>query len=60
VLEATAACLPSANVIVVAPDAVPVEGAASWNAFIASVESLLADAYTCRSEETGRICVRSK
>jgi hypothetical protein len=58
VLTLTLDCLPTAETLLVAADAIPIPGVPDWNDYIASVEGLLARSYSCEWTDRFRICHR--
>lgn len=58
VLEGVVDCLPSADVIVLSPTAVPVAGNSSWNMYLERVETTLSTHYSCALSGVERICTR--
>jgi hypothetical protein len=58
-LHDVSACISSAQVIIVSPTAVPIAGNASWNAYIASIETTLRAQYSCTPWGVERICVHA-
>ena len=59
VLAQTADCLPQADVILVAPSAVPDPQYPAWNAYLEGVERLLQQQYSCQPRDGARICTRT-
>lgn len=60
VLQEVSDCLPSADVIVVSPNAIakPGDGSATWSAYLEYVRRTLDDHYSCRPFQAVTICVR--
>ncbi len=59
VLERSLNCLPTAEVILVAPSGASASNLPEvWNDYIASVESLLTDQYQCKNELGYKVCRR--
>jgi len=58
VLDGVLDCIPSAEVIVVSPTAVPVAGNATWNTYLDRVETTLHAHYSCALSGVERICTR--
>jgi hypothetical protein len=59
-LGEVAACLPTADYIIVSASAAPVPGRQAWNDYLAEVDRLLDAGYDCAPRGTVRICVRSR
>jgi hypothetical protein len=58
ILQETLACLPSAEVIYLTPSVTADPTDPEWTAFLAGVDALLADGYTCVESSAGRACRR--
>nr|NLI49996.1 hypothetical protein [Propionibacterium sp.] len=56
-LDGIAACLPTADAILVAPSVVHQAGEPDWNSYVDRVDAILRS-YRCEEYATGRLCVR--
>jgi hypothetical protein len=57
-LDSTLNCLPSANVILFAAEALPLPGVPAWNEYLEDVQALLERDYRCVAGAPGRICTK--
>jgi len=58
ILDATAACLPRADALIVDDSVRPEAGAPAWNAYVARVRALVASGYDCVRTPGSQVCVR--
>ncbi|WP_030203268.1 hypothetical protein [Terrabacter tumescens] len=57
-LDATAACLPRAQAVIVDDTPRPEDGQPAWNSFVARVRALVATGYDCVRTSVSQVCVR--
>ena len=57
-LEATLACLPTADALIVDDSLVPEAGQPAWNAYVARVRSLVSTGYQCLDAPQAQVCVK--